>query len=297
MGAIQAHRLCEDTLEGGSVSDFLQFCRAHGIVIDSLPPIGVWRRYKTEDKGTKRNGAVKWMGDHGFVQNHATMTSVETWQPDKEANVRIDHKAIAEAAQREQARLRTARAEAAKKANQIISESRMGTHAYLSRKGFPDLQGVVWKPDSDAPVLAVPMRVDGAVVGVQLIEVDGSKKFLFGQQTKGAVFTIGAGEPIYCEGYATALSIHQAVKAARMSRSVVACFSAHNLTHMAKTGIVVADNDESLTGQKAAEATGLPYWMSEQVGEDANDFMRRAGLFALSQHIKRVIQSARRATA
>ena len=54
--------------------DLLNFCRAHGILIDSMPPIGMWKRFPTEDHPRSRNGAVKFMGDHAFVQNHASVS-------------------------------------------------------------------------------------------------------------------------------------------------------------------------------------------------------------------------------
>ena len=50
-------------------------------------------------------------------------------------------------------------------------------------------------------------------------------------------------------------------------------------------GLVIADNDESGTGQRAAEEIGWPVWMSDRVGEDANDCHRRIGLFAFSQSL------------
>ena len=73
--------------------ELISFCRAHGILIDSPPPIGYWRRYPTEDHPTKRNGAVKFMGDHAFVQNHAMDTEVSIWKPD--TPVKINHAQIA----------------------------------------------------------------------------------------------------------------------------------------------------------------------------------------------------------
>src|SRR5579862_3832374 len=79
------------------MSDFLSFARAHGIVIDHEPPLGVWRRYKTLDKPGKRNGAVKLMGDYGFVQNHAIDVEVAVWKRDERS---------APVAQRELAQLR-----------------------------------------------------------------------------------------------------------------------------------------------------------------------------------------------
>ena len=42
--------------------DFLNFCAAHGIIINHAPPIGIWRRYPTTDHPKSRNGAVKFMG-------------------------------------------------------------------------------------------------------------------------------------------------------------------------------------------------------------------------------------------
>ena len=44
---------------------------------------------------------------------------------------------------------------------------------------------------------------------------------------------------------------------------------------------VIADNDVSKAGEKAAIRTGLPWRMSEVVGEDANDLHQRAGITAL----------------
>jgi len=140
----------------------------------------------------------------------------------------------------------------------------------------------------------VPMRVDGKLVGCQLIAEDGDKKFLAGQLTRGATFVIGHGEPIYCEGYATALSANKALQASRLRGSVVVCFSAHNLQMLATSGVVLADNDESTTGERAAKATGRPYFMSPVVGEDFNDFVARMGLFAASQALKATLASARR---
>jgi len=138
------------------------------------------------------------------------------------------------------------------------------------------------------------MRVGKALVGAQLIAEDGDKKFLPGQLCSGATFVIGQGDPIYCEGYATALSAHKALQASRLRGSVVVCFSAHNLQALAKDGVVLADNDESKTGERAAQATGRPYWMSQTVGNDFNDDHQARGLFAVSQELKAALSKARR---
>jgi len=268
--------------------NFLDFCRAHGVVIDSLPREGAWRRYKTEDKLHHRNGAVKFMGDHGFVQNHATMDEVAVWKDDRTTPVAQNPQAQARMRAKidaERQRQRKARTDAAELAAKLKNEAGLARHPYLINKGFIDLHGLVLTR-GDKQLLMVPMFIEGKIVGCQLIDEDGGKKFLTGQQTKGATFTLGQGVPVYCEGYATALAIQAALGAARMPRAVVVCFSAGNMQHVAKRGFVVADNDASMTGLKATEAIGLPFWISDTVGEDFQDFTARVGLFKASQALK-----------
>jgi len=263
--------------------DFITFCRMHGVVIDCLPPVGRWKRFKTEDKPHSRNGAVKWMGDHGHVQNHATMTEVASWRPDDTDKFTVDHRALAAAAaaaaaaERERA---AARERAARKAQWILDQCQQAQHAYLERKGFKDERGLVWITPR-GPVLVVPMRVGADLVGCQLISEAGEKKFLSGQRTTDAAFVIGHhGAQVLCEGYATGLSVRVALAAAKVQRQIVVTFSANNLKRMARPGaLVVADNDASGTGERVARETGLPYWLSDTVGEDFNDFHQRAGLF------------------
>jgi putative DNA primase/helicase len=120
----------------------------------------------------------------------------------------------------------------------------------------------------------------------------GGKKFMPGQEVVGCSFVMGQGKPIYCEGYATGLSVRAAVAAIKVRRSVVVCFTAHNLAVVAQEfgpGVVVADNDPKQAGENAAKKTGLPYWLSDRVGEDFNDYHLRVGLFAASQSLKRVL--------
>lgn len=274
---------------------FVDFCRIHGVSIDHLPPVGVWKRYPTEDHPRSRNGAVKWMGDHGFVQNHATMLDVAVWQPESHEVVKVDHEAIARRASEAQRSIHQGREKAAKLASEIISSSRQGTHPYLEKKGYPEECGLVWK-DGDASRLVIPMRVGRDVVGVQLIGEDGKKKFLPGQRTSDASFVIGDTKraPIFCEGYATALSIRSALMACKMAGCIVVCFSAHNVPKLAARipgGVVVADNDESGTGERVAMQTGLPWWMPPTVGHDANDCHQSKGLFFLAMELKRLMMA------
>lgn len=267
--------------------DFATFAQAHGLIMGQVIAHR-WIRTRTTDKPHHRNGAYKYTGDRGWVQNHATMTEPAQWTADEHEVAKIDHAALRAAQDRELMRLSFARAKAAEKAQWIVSQAKQSGHLYLEQKGFPGAKGLVWSRDGES-LLVIPMRVAGKVVGCQLIDETGTKKFLSGQQTKGASFVIGQGEPVYCEGYATGLSVHAALKAARLVRSVVVCFSAGNIAHMAKSGSVVADNDASKTGERVARETGLPFFMAPTVGHDFNDFMASVGLFKASQAIKQAL--------
>jgi len=269
--------------------DFVSFCRLHGLLIDYLPPIGVWKRYPTEDHPKKRNGAAKYMGTHGFVQNHAIETAVSVWKSDDPsvnvAQVRRDSSAAHRRMILDQER-------AAEKAQWILNQCVLAEHDYLVAKGFPKEVGNVWlRPDG--PLLVIPMRVGADLVGCQLINASGEKKFLKGQRTAGASLCFDKRGPvILCEGYATALSVRAAFSKLNRPFCIHVCFSASNLKAMSRRmipGLVVADNDVSGAGEDAARESGWPYWMSDTVGEDANDAHRRLGLFRFSQALQRAL--------
>lgn len=269
--------------------NFLDFCRSHGIIINEIPEIGVWKRYRTEDHPRKKNGAVKFLGTHGFVQNHAMSAVVSVWKPDSLDRLSLpDARAlvISQArADQERKKLQTA---AVAKAVALLNDSDMRQHEYFKAKGFPDEIGHVLDMDN-VPVLLIPMRCGMSLVGLQQIWPNGTKKFLYGQKSAGATFNFdNKGMNIVCEGYATALSIRAAMKQLKKRYNIHVCFSAGNMIRVAgglETGLIVVDNDESGTGQRAAAEIGWPVWMSDRVGEDANDYHRRVGLFAFSQSL------------
>jgi len=266
--------------------DFLDFARSHGIIIHDYPPLGTWKRYPTEDHPRKVNGAVKFMGTHGFVQNHAVDTVVSIWKPD--SRNQLDLRQIRSSVLNAEAEQRKRQQEATRKAVRMLNDSGMMTHPYLEAKGFPDEQGNVLRIEGK-PVLLVPMRIVGSLVGVQMIDAEGGKKFLFGQRTSGATFTFdNKGMNILCEGYATALSVRLALKTMKRRYTLHVCFSAGNMLKVAeslKPGLVIADNDASETGQKTAAQIGWPAWISDTTGEDANDYHRRVGLFKFTQSL------------
>lgn len=262
---------------------FEDFARLHGLHIHSLVP-GRWVAVPTDDHPRKRNGRYKFLGNVGWVQNWATMPAPEMWRGES----RVSMENIRRCVQHEDHEREAAAKRAASKAGWLMHQTVMAPHPYLARKGFPDEPGNVWND-----LLVIPMRLGSALVGCQLIDHEGNKKFLYGQRTKGASFVMDArGTPIVCEGYATALSIRAAMKAMKVRYTVHVTFSAGNLEGVARGiegCVIVADNDPNGIGEKAARNAGKPYWISDTVGEDFNDYHQRNGLFKSMISLKRAV--------
>ncbi len=183
-----------------------------------------------------------------------------------------------------------AQAEAAQRAATLIQSCTTGQHPYLASKGLPEALALI---DEDG-AMVVPMRdclsnkLTGAQV-IRLIENEWQKKMLPGMRAKGSALRIGparAGELWFVEGYATGLSLAEALRMFRVSATVIVCFSDRNLVHVADQMIgrryVFADNDASRAGERAAWDTGLPYAMSPEIG-DANDLHQAAGVMAVAK--------------
>jgi putative DNA primase/helicase len=263
---------------------FEDFARERGLIINSLTP-DRWVAVPTEDHPHKRNGRYKLLGDIGWVQNWATMTAPDMWKSEgavSPTSLRI--------AQKKDQQLRQAAAQKAiSKAGWILHQCQTGYHPYLKRKGFPQEAGNIWVTD-ESQLLVIPMRMNNSLIGAQLIDEQGGKKFLQGQQSKGAAFVIDAGGvPIFCEGFATGLSIRAAMKAMKVRYKIYVCFSASNMQEVAlgiEGGFVVADKDPHAVGEAAARNTHKPYWLSDTTGEDFNDYHVRVGLFKATSSLK-----------
>lgn len=278
------------------MTDFISFAAEHGLILDGVK-YNSWMRVPTVDHPHKRNGAYFHGGEYAHIQNWGTMDSCSTWFADKptcpikmaELNKRI---AASQLAQRlEQIK---ANQEAAKKADFIISQCRLDRHAYLGKKGFPKMNGKVWHKVDSEPLLVIPMYFNKRVCGVQLINEDGRKKFLKGSKCGGAVHQIGSGGITFLvEGYATALSLHTVLEAIKQPSTVLATFSAGNMSKVAKlvpNCILICDNDKSGTGEKVGKESSRKWWMPEQVGFDFNDLLISRGLFKTSQILRGVIK-------
>ena len=270
---------------------FEDFARMHGLILDGLQ-VDRWMPTPTEDHPRSSNGRYKFLGNVGWVQNWATMEKPATWFAE---GWTIDSPQVQKSIEESRIRQAESADRASKKAGWILHQTELKSHPYLVSKGFPEELGNVWVKD-DKELLVIPMRIDGRIVGVQLIDHEGNKKFLHGQTTKGASFCMNAkGIPIFCEGYATALSVRECMKASNIKYSIYVCFSASNMKHIARTvggGFIVADNDPNCIGEKTAKETGKPYWLSETVGNDFNDDHMAIGTFRASQNLKKALLSA-----
>lgn len=252
---------------------FLSFAASYGLLIEHAVQ-GKWVKVPTADHPRKKNGSYKLDGSVGWVQNYASMERPAMWK-DKDytpPDPAVLRKTLAKAEEER----RVKQIAAAKKAGWIMHNAKCGHHPYLAAKGFPNEKGWIWEGK-----LVIPMRINGDLVGCQLIDQDGTKKFLYGQQSKGAVASFDTkGRVILCEGYATALSVRRALKTAKARYNIQVCFSAGNMEELAKQHqdcIVIADNDKSGTGQRVAKKVKRPYWISPIMGEDANDYEVRVG--------------------
>ncbi|WP_186151019.1 toprim domain-containing protein [Burkholderia gladioli] len=277
--------------------EFADFAASHGLIIRSLVDDGQPHRVPTVDHPRKRNGAYLYDGHTGWVQNWAVHEAAIAFRPGRDTvrPVEVPRRDIAAERRRDAER----RAAAARDAGEILARCETDQHAYLAAKGFPDERGMI---DRDGR-LVVPMR-DAEdytrVNSIQWINEAGEKKFLPGGTAKGSVFMMGAsaaarGEHWFVEGYATGLSVRDALRSMYRAARVVVCFSAGNLQHVASLyrgrRYVVADNDESGTGARVATATGLPWGMPPTVGDDANDMHQRSGLRSLSALLRDILSS------
>jgi len=246
--------------------NFESFAEKHGLIIDHLVH-DKWTRCRTVDKPNKKNGSYIFDGVTGAVQNWAIHEKPIAFRGKHDPSQVIRKPKITIDIVKNQTR-------ATNKAAFILNNAVKKTHPYLEKKGFPGEKGWVWND-----LLVIPMRINGDLVGCQLIDPEGNKKFLSGQKTKtaSAIFD-NKGQVILCEGYATALSIRRALKTIKTRYKIVVCFSASNLGELSKTypdSFIVADHDP--IGIKIAKQSSRPYWVSPNEGEDFNDYELRVG--------------------
>lgn len=143
-------------------------------------------------------------------------------------------------------------------------------HPYLIKKNLKGSYGARINKKGD---LIIPV-MDGYnnIVSLESIDAEGNKKFLPGGRKSGCFWQIGEGQPVYmAEGFATAASIYEAT-----GKACVVAYDAFNLSKVSPRFpyvTIVADNDESKTGEKEALKTGLKTIVIPELGMDANDYV------------------------
>lgn len=280
----------EEQLEAAIAASGLNPIRGLNIVLD-----GRIHRFAVEgDKGTAKAGWYVGFGDNipagmfgswrgGFEQR---------WRADVGRELSAEELAAYEARIAEITAIKEAErrkyyeqiAEAVRKILKTLEQA-SPEHPYLVKKRVGS-HGIYQTGDGR---IMLPVVKENDVVSAQYIDDDGTKQFHGGGEIKGGYFPIGPIPPqgtVYvAEGYATAASIYEATGA-----TAVMALNAGNLPPVAKwlreklgpaqEIVIVGDNDESGTGQKAAEeaahACGGRAVIPPEVG-DANDYVNAGG--------------------
>lgn len=271
---------------------FESFAREHGLLLEHVIADGRVHRCRTEDHPRKKNGAYAFDGQSGFIQNWAVHAKAIAYRPDGKG-AEIDREELLRLMRERREKEARDHAAASLRAVAMVKGAAWGPHPYLARKGFPRECGPVLDGRLLVPMWAA-QDYGKKLNSVQTIAADGEKKFLPGGKAKGSIFRIGSGPELWhCEGYATGLSILEALKSLHRRATVVVCFSAANLQLVASSlgGRVAADNDKPdkegrCAGSLAAIASGLPWVMPPDLGDDFNDYHQRAGLRAVADLLR-----------
>ncbi|MFM5640308.1 DUF927 domain-containing protein [Aeromonas veronii] len=203
--------------------------------------------------------------------------------------------AKAEQAERQRA---LQRRRAASRAAAIAGDVTTGASPYLVGKGIEQPQAAISRTlireggeNFPAGSLVVALTDEGgALVNVQLIRADGTKRYLAAGQKVGAYHRIGGGTLVaVVEGYATGLSVHLAIRA-----TVYCAMDAGNLLAVAQIArrqhpearlLLCGDNDEGTKGnpgkakaEHAAAAVGGLVALPPEFSGDWNDYHQAHGL-------------------
>lgn len=236
-------------------------------------------------------------GEHRHLWSSREVTSLSPEQRERyKAKVEAAKKANAEklAKDREKCRIEAER-------TWHLSGEAHDDHVYLLQKGIK-AHGI----KEFCTRLTVPIRNgEGALVGLQFIMRDSSKRFLTGTPKTGNYFTIkgDASRILIAEGYATGASCYEAT-----GYMTIVAFDAGNLLPVARVIrgqypeakiIICADNDHGketnkglVAGREAATAVGgllaVPEFPEGDKGTDFNDLHNKDGL----QAVRAVIEGA-----
>jgi phage/plasmid primase-like uncharacterized protein len=286
---------------------------------DSICPDGKIHRYPTKENGHDKDGWYVLFdnGDGFYAGAFGCWRSgvEETWTSKGNSKQLTDkeREQIQRAKQRAAEEREKAQAEAARRAREIYeSLPSVQDHPYLALKGIKPLGAYPPKAGRDGRLVVPLYDMEGEFRSLQYIPPDGkNKKFLTDGQITGNFNVIDGDDQfiVIAEGYATAVSIHEAT-----GSLVVAALNAGNLKpvaerfkkhHPSKKLIIAADNDRWSThsdgrmnpglikAQEAAEAVDgqvvCPEFKTEHLKQrptDFNDLALLEGIDAVKKAFK-----------
>jgi putative DNA primase/helicase len=300
--------ILDPVIEENPIHDILKSCGANIEELHKSIDFDDWTRWGKNNRYSARliRGVV---GDEGLIYRDFTSSEkpkvvfFNNLRDPSEEELFFRESMIEQAYQEADLETQRKHEEAAISANQLWEEARIeGASEYLDKKQVM-AYGLRFSEDQHGRFVMVPLYdASGKLWNVQKIYdprpngsnnkwfVTGGRKkgcsYLFGASLSNLVNQDGIAETFFvCEGYATGLSLHAALRSVGLKASVVVCFSASNMLAVADQvkglRFIFADNDESKTGEEFAEKTGLPWTMADTVGFDANDLHKNNGLFAL----------------
>ncbi len=244
--------------------------------------------------GIKNSSELCWYGEAGYIKDYKT-GEIFKWGI---SNIKTEDHAKFKTISKEQFELKQQQAEerkqiadqqkleaneaTAKKAKQYFnsySEANRintGNHQYLTDKNIiaaRNISGIKFTKDKR---IVIPVTdIANKIHSLQYIDLEGNKRFLPGGKKQGNFFLITQNdnknlkqekELYLAEGFATAVSIHQAT-----NKPVAVCFDAGNIEHVLKNlksvhpdkqFIIAADNDlwgKENTGRTKAELAARKY--------------------------------------
>jgi len=261
--------------------------RATGLTPPEHIPTGKITAFAGKDK-PKTNKAARCLlfpdRRGGWFMDYSTGL-FEVWQAKRESPyTEAERAAFREQCERDRQALIQAQQQAATKARKLWKRAIYADagNGYLFRKQRQPHRTKTGDSGGLQGVLIVPIY-DGSLklVNLQFIQADGTKRFLTGGQKSGCFWWLGKKTTtvLIAEGFATAASLYEAT-----GNQTFIAFDAGNLANVAKTVraknpdaeiIIMGDNDESGTGQKAAHfaalACGGKYLIPPVIGYDWND--------------------------
>lgn len=254
-------------MSGDAIDNALAQLTSAGLLVDLLQIDG--RLHRVDIDGVRKGKKAGWYICNWFRLDNGRQVVVGSfgiWVGDDPGAMKLEFERSTGFSQAEHERLRdeqkrladaqqqdreAQRAEAARRAEALFAAlPDHGAVPYLQRKQVRMYGCRIGRNG----VLVVPLRrpFTAALVGLQFIHADGSKKFITGTAKTGAAHLIGdlADSPtvVLAEGYATAASVHQAT-----GWPVFVCFDCGNLLPVARQVrealpkvriIVAADHDQ-----------------------------------------------------